>query len=213
MAKIKVKAGEKLDDVNVKAVIKAMGAEAPCSRKEACQMLNITYNSTRLTRIIEEYEAKVAYRRKQRTAMRKVPITTSDKKAIVQGYVGGESLKEITDTSFRSLAVVKKILEEFNLPTHTESRVLIEAEQTSEEYEKGDLVFSAKYSEYCEVIGKAADSEEHGAVYKLYVLGTHCMYAYQPYYELIDLRKAQDELDIVIQSEQGIKARKLPKGV
>jgi len=215
MAKvIKVKAGERLDEASVKEVIKALGAEAPISKKEACAMLNITYNTTRLTNIIKEYEDKIAFRRRQRAAVRKTPVSILDKKNIVQSFVSGVSVNDIVKDSFRSLHIVNKVLVEFNMPARTSlgDRILIEEEQTAEDYGKGDLVYSAKYGEYAEIIKKHSDSEEHGAIYHIYILGKHCMNAYQPYYELIDLRKAQDELDISVTSLSGIPARNLPRG-
>lgn len=214
MAKsIKVKAGEKLDEPNIKAVIKALSDDKPCSKKEACGMLNITYNTTRLNNIIEDYESKIAFRRKQRAAVRKTPITTADKKNIVQSFVSGDAIGEIVKASYRSLRIVQTVLKEFNLPTRVAStdRVLIEEHQTAEDYSKGDLVYSAKYGAYAEIIREHSNTEE-GKVYQIYVLGSQAQNAYQPYYELIDLRAAQDELDINVAAPQGINPRVLPKG-
>ena len=210
---IKVKAGENITETSVRAVIKALGADAPCSKKEACGMLHIAYNTTRLNNIIEDHMSKLAFRRKQRAAVRKTPITDLDRKNIIQSFVAGEGIGEIVQPSFRSLKIVRTILQDFNLPTRVanDARVLIEEAQTAEDYVKGDLVFSAKYGEYAEIIGEYSCTKEEGTVYKIYILGDYCQYAFQPYYELIDLRRAQDELNISISAQAGIKPKTLPK--
>jgi len=53
---IKKKAHEKLDDTNIKRVIAALTNENPITKKEACEMLNISYNTTRLSKIIEGFK-------------------------------------------------------------------------------------------------------------------------------------------------------------
>ena len=52
---IKKKAHEKLDDKNINRVMLALESENPITKKEACGMLNISYNTTRLTKIINNY--------------------------------------------------------------------------------------------------------------------------------------------------------------
>ena len=213
MAKsIKIKVGEKLDEANVRAVIKALKADKPISKKEACNMLNITYNTTRLKNIIEDLEAKIVFRRKQRAAVRKTEVSTMDKQSIVQSFVAGDALGEIVKNSYRSLKVVKDILAAYSLPFRAvaDSRVLIEEEQTSSNYSKGDLVWSAKYNAYAEIVKRLGDNEE-GAVYHIYILGDNGQNAAQPFFELIDLRKAQRELTLNLTSPVGIAARALPK--
>ena len=45
---IKKKSYEKLDDINIKRVIDALESEIPITKKDACEILNISYNTTRL---------------------------------------------------------------------------------------------------------------------------------------------------------------------
>ena len=47
---------EKLTDANIKHVIELLEAEKPITKKEACGILNISYNTTRLNNIIQEYK-------------------------------------------------------------------------------------------------------------------------------------------------------------
>ena len=61
---VKKKDGEKLDDANIERVIGLLNQEKPITKKAACEALNISYNSTRLTRIIDEYHERKERRRK-----------------------------------------------------------------------------------------------------------------------------------------------------
>lgn len=51
--RVKVKEGEKLTPSNIEKVIGLLEIEKPISKKDACELLNISYNTTRLARIIE----------------------------------------------------------------------------------------------------------------------------------------------------------------
>ena len=52
---IKSKAHEKLSFDNIERVIQQLEQDNPITKKEACGMLNIRYNTTRLQRIIEDH--------------------------------------------------------------------------------------------------------------------------------------------------------------
>ena len=58
---IKKKAHEKLDDKNIQRVINALNGENPITKKEACEMLHINYNTPRLSKIIKNYIDEKSY--------------------------------------------------------------------------------------------------------------------------------------------------------
>ena len=58
---IKKKDYENLTKSNIQRVIKLLESEKPITKKEACQMLRITYNTTRLARIIEDHKDQEAF--------------------------------------------------------------------------------------------------------------------------------------------------------
>ena len=58
---IKKKDYENLTKSNIQRVIELLENEKPITKKEACQMLRITYNTTRLARIIEDYKEQEAF--------------------------------------------------------------------------------------------------------------------------------------------------------
>ena len=61
---VKAKSHEKLDDANVQRVIELLGGDEPITKKEACEILNIRYNTTRLQRIIDEHNEVWEYKEK-----------------------------------------------------------------------------------------------------------------------------------------------------
>ena len=54
--RVKKKDYENLTATNIEKVISHLRADSPISKKEACAMLNIAYNTTRLQNIIDDYE-------------------------------------------------------------------------------------------------------------------------------------------------------------
>ena len=56
MRRIKKKESENLSDTNIRKVINLLSGSSPITKKEACGILNIAYNTARLQRIIDEFE-------------------------------------------------------------------------------------------------------------------------------------------------------------
>lgn len=117
-------------------------------------MLNISYNVTRLARIIEEYHEKKAYVKKRKSQLRGRPATKEEIAEIATGYLRGDSLQEISKYTYRSLAFVKSIIEKIGIP----SRVLEDEEWipeylpencVSSSFQVGEVAWSAKYHRPC----------------------------------------------------------------
>lgn len=201
--RIKVQDGENLTDANKDKVIALLEAEKPITKKAACEMLNITYNTTRLNRIIEERKEDIKFRSDMRKKMRNTPIDIATASQIVSGYLSGTSLADLSVETYRSTNVVKNVLTKYNIPIRNTSvdyfhPVLIDDEAIKDDYVKGDLVYSARYD--CPVtVEKGEMTEKHGMVYGLWIHGDKRRYVHQPYYELADLRKIQTELGITMQ--------------
>ena len=66
MRTIRKKGHEKLDDANLQRVLDHLNADQPITKKEACSMLNITYNTTRLNSIMVDFEDTLQHRAKRR---------------------------------------------------------------------------------------------------------------------------------------------------
>ena len=117
-------------------------------------MLNISYNVTRLAKIIEEYYEKKEYVKRRKSQLRGRPATNQEIAEIATGYLRGDSLQEISKYTYRSLAFVKSIIEKIGIP----SRVLEEEEWVPEylpencvssSFQIGEVAWSAKYHRPC----------------------------------------------------------------
>ena len=51
---IKTRKHENLTETNIQHVMELLNADSPITKKEACSILNISYNTTRLNKIIED---------------------------------------------------------------------------------------------------------------------------------------------------------------
>ena len=67
---IKAKSHERLEPANVSKVITLLDGDEGITKKEACEILNIRYNTTRLQRIIDDYNEVWEYKEKRRSQNR-----------------------------------------------------------------------------------------------------------------------------------------------
>lgn len=206
-----------IDESKLKLVIQKLEvAEKPITKKEACSILGITYNTTRLSNLLEEYKQKKETEKKLKSIIRKQKPTEPELKEIIEGYLNGEPYTEISKSTHRSIGQVKRILESFFLPerlpgaNYFNNILLVPDELISSNYTKGDLVFSARYNCLAE-IDKEGFSQNHGNVYRIFLFGKEQQYANQPYYELLDLRELNKRFNLKPLTEQGVQARNLPQ--
>jgi hypothetical protein len=191
--------GEDFSPTKIEEIIQLLEAEKPATKKDACARLGMAYNTARLNKIIEEYKENKAYHEKRRKELRSQPLSTEDKAFIVSSYLEEANLSLISDTTFRSVPVIKRVLEQFNIPLRSSSTNYqnpIYLENVSNEYAKDDLVYSARYDEPAYISKKLTED-----VYRMWLLKTE-QYSMQPYWELGDLRKIQKDLGISIQSKK-----------
>lgn len=153
MARIKKKQHENLSDENLKRVILLLDPKegSPISKKVACEMLNIAYNTTRLNRIIEEFKETQEYRIKRKASLRGKPLSDAEIAEIAAGYLQGDSLAEIAKGLYRPVALVKSAIEKIGIPSrpankkervHTE---LLPDACTAENFVPGEIVWSARH--------------------------------------------------------------------
>lgn len=199
MAKrIRAKEGEDFSKATVLKVISLLEAEKPITKKVACDMLHIAYNTTRLNTIIEnrkEEDKRISTRKKE---LRGTEVTDAEKAYIISAYLMDASIEDIIDTSFRPSVVIARVLREYHVPARQTSKnyesVILPEEGIQEDYEENDLVFSAKYN----TTAKVKSCHENG-VYCIWVYGKYQQWAYQPYWELCSLTKVQKELGVDIE--------------
>ena len=149
MARVKAKQHENLSEINVKRVIELLEAEKPISKKDACQILNITYNTTRLNRIIEEYREGQATQARLRAANRGKPATPSEIQTVIESYLDGQAISDIAKSIFRPTSFVKEVVEKVGVPQRVvgadyTNPGIIPEQCISESFEKGQIVWHAR---------------------------------------------------------------------
>jgi hypothetical protein len=176
MARVKAKQHENLSEINVKRVIELLEAEKPISKKDACQILNITYNTTRLSRIIEEYKESLATQARRRAANRGKPASPGEIQTVIEAHLAGESLSDISKRIFRPTSFVKEVIEKVGVPQKgvgaDYTTVGIIPEQcVRESFEKGQIVWHAR--RHCMAIVREQQhnvSDKTHNYYQVYVI-------------------------------------------
>lgn len=188
--KVKTQEHEKLDAVNLRRVIGLLESDtSPITKKEACRLLNITYNTSRLSRIIEDFKGREEYAKRRKKENRSKPFTQYEIKEIILEYIKGTSKVQIANMLFRSMASIDNILERYSIPRKKADKEygmpeLLPDEVLSESYEEGELAWSAKYNCVVEIRGLLKKDAFHGNIYKVWIFGKHNERGYQPWYEL-----------------------------
>jgi len=203
MRGIRVKDSEDLSPLQLEKVYNLLNSEKPITKKEACDILKISYNTSRLNKILEKYKEEKDYREKRKKEVKNKPLTESDIQYIISSYLEGESISAIADTLFRSSPLVKRTLEKYNIPIRNakatyHSPVFLDDNSISEDYNKGDLVYSARYVEPAIIQKEYIDTDAHGKIYRIWLYKS-MQYAYQPFYELGDLRYIQKKFNVKIE--------------
>ncbi len=192
--KRKVNDEEKLDDSTIERVISLLEPKEgkPITKKDACQILNIAYNTTRLGQIIDKYkEAKV--REAQRRAEKRGTAATPDEiNYIISEYMEGNPIDAISKSTYRSANFVKHILEKYDVPLRSKSYSYFSPELIPEgavrdRFGVGEKVYSARYDSLA-IVEKESQDKKNGWVYRIWLLGEKWkQYAYQPAWELASL--------------------------
>jgi len=185
---IKKKDYERLDDATIARVVQLLEQDKPVTKKVACEILNISYNTGRLDRIIQEYKDKLEFTKKRFAANKGQPFSELDIKELVVDYLNGESITRIADNLYRSTHITKKKIEELNLPERTKDSSywnpeIIPDEAISEYFDVGELVWSARYNAVAEIQSNYNHLVDK-TYYSIWVFGKHNEFAYQPWWEL-----------------------------
>jgi len=195
--RVKVKDSEKLDDNNVKYVTELLESNKPITKKEACGILRISYNTSRLGNIIAGYKERAATEARLRAKNRGKSATDNEIVRAIEEYLNGDSISEIAKFMYRSSSFIKGIIRRFNVPVRSASSnyfspELLPDEVLSEDFKPGELVWSARYNTTAIVDKLVQTQEEHGNIYRIWTLGKNQRYAAQPWYELGKLEHLQN---------------------
>ena len=155
MARVKKKSHEKLTQQNIQHVISLLNPTSSqtkaITKREACSILNISYNTTRLDKIIEDYHEQKEYRSRRVSQNRGRPARPDEVQDIVREYLSGENVSNIAKGLYRSPAFVKSLLEKIGVPqrpTKVEGRkqeYYLPEQCVADSFDDGEIVWSATH--------------------------------------------------------------------
>lgn len=196
MATRKPKDDELLDDAHLERVISLLEPKdpnvKPLTKKDACQILNIAYNTTRLGQLIERHKEKKDRDAKRRAELRGKPLTNDEVAYIIGEYLEGQSVESISKSTHRSRDKIQQALEESAVPVRSTSYdyfrpELIPDGATRERFTVGEVVWSAQYDSAA-VIEKEDRHDLWKWTYRVWLLSDKWkQYAYVPACELASL--------------------------
>ena len=158
MPRIKKKDHEKLTSSNIQHVITLLEGDKPITKKEACAILCISYNTTRLAKIIADHAENIAYKEERKNRNKGKAASDYEIKEAATMYLKGENVTNIAQSLYRSAGFVRAILDRLGVPTKPssiEERVGVAAlpdNCIAEEFEVGELAWSAKYHAIVEIL-------------------------------------------------------------
>lgn len=191
MAKrVKVQAGEDLSPAAITRAIALL--EDKGTKKAACGILGISYNTKRLQTIIDNYTQEAEIDKRLRAKKRGKPVDRDEARSIIYAYLTSGSMEESAKTNFRPVTVVSRILEEYGARLRAPSTnyfdpILLPDKCVSESFEVGEYVWSARWNALAEIKEKRKPTE-----YLVWILGGNAQYSYQPPEELGSLKHLQD---------------------
>jgi hypothetical protein len=193
MARVRDREEERLEDSNIELVIQKLhSTEKPITKKEACAILNISYNTARLEKIIQGYVQKQENRAKRRSEKRGKPATIDEVQDVILSYLKGEVISTLAEQHYRSPGFIKRILEQYSVPIRATSSDYFKPELVPEgaireRFNVGERVYSVRYDSLATI--KSEQPHKYGGfVYLIWLEDDKWQEnAYQPAYELASL--------------------------
>ena len=191
---------ELMTDANIARVIRllepAEEGVKPITKKDACQILGMSYNTTRLATIIQQYKDKQARDKRFRAEKRGKPLTSDELTYIISEYLTGEPIDAISKSIYRSAGFVKQVLENNSVPLRVPGHSyfkpqLIPEGAVRERFKVGEVVYSARYDTLAKINAEKQDPK-HGWIYAVWLRGNWQQSAYQPAYELASLEHLRE---------------------
>lgn len=192
--KRKVQVTEKLTESNIQNVINMLESESPITKKLACEMLGIAYNTTRLSNIISEYKQNKERDAKKRAEKRGKPAQLEEVQYIISEYLSGATLDSINKALYRTNVFIKNVLDTYNVPIRKSSPNYFDPElipegAMQEQFKLGETVYSSRYDSIAVIRSEGQNTKKYGWVYKIYLLKDDLQhFAYQPASELASLQ-------------------------
>jgi len=125
--------------------------EKPITKKDACNILNIAYNTNRLDAIIEGHIEQKAYVKKRKKSLRGRPASNEEIADACERYLTGDNISDISKSLFRSPTFVRNLLETVGVPQRPSgaderlSPHYYPDECMSEDFNEGEIAWSATF--------------------------------------------------------------------
>ena len=191
---------ERMTDSNLSRVIRLLEPEdgkKPITKKEACQMLGMAYNTTRLATILEQFKERQRRTAEQRAKLRGKAVTKDEKIFIIQEYITGSTIDAITKSTYRGVTIIKQVLDEYSVPLRIPGQnyfnpQLIPDGAARDKFEVGEVVWSARYGSLAKIYKEKLDPK-HGHIYHMWLMDDRWrQYCWQPAYELASLQQIRE---------------------
>ena len=192
---------ELMTDANIARVIRLLDpteeGKKPITKKDACAILGMSYNTTRLGTIIEDYKQKQIRTAQRKSQLRGKPATQEEKVYIISEYLNGETVDAISKMTYRSSKFIKDVLEGNSVPIRVPGSSYFNPEMipdgaVRDRFKVGEVVYSSRYDSIARIDAEQK-SEKYGFVYRIWLLSDRWLQsAYQEASELASLEHLRE---------------------
>ena len=192
---------ELMTDANIARVIRLLEpteeGKKPITKKDACAILGMSYNTTRLGTIIEDYKQKQVRTAQRKSQLRGKPATQEEKVYIISEYLNGETVDAISKMTYRSSKFIKDVLEGNSVPIRVPGSSyfdpqLIPDGAVRDRFRVGEVVYSSRYDSIARIDAEQK-SDKYGFIYRIWLLSDKWLQsAYQEASELASLEHLRE---------------------
>jgi len=159
---------ERLDATHIERVIEHL--ENKGTKKDACNILNIAYNTSRLDKLIEKYKTDKERDAAKRAEKRGKPASSAEIAYAIQAYLEGDTIDSISTALFRGATFVNSILDSYGVPRRQSAHSYFRPElvpdaAVRDRFAVGEKVYSMRYDSLASI-----EKELSEGVYRIYLL-------------------------------------------
>jgi hypothetical protein len=185
---------------NISKVIRLLEPEEgvkPITKKDACAILGMSYNTTRLGTIIEDFKKTQARNAERRAALRGKPATREDVVYIISEYLNGETVDAISKMTYRSPTFIKNVLESNAVPIRVPGSTYFKPElvpdgAVRDRFKIGEVVYSTRYDSLARIDTETLTTK-YGYIYRVWLMADRWLQAAnQEAYELASLEHLRE---------------------
>jgi hypothetical protein len=178
MKTVRKRSHEKLDEANIERVLAYLEQDKPITKKEACSMLNISYNTTRLNSIMIDFKETMQFRAVRKAQNRGRKATEYEVKQAIEMYLEEQPISGIAQALYRSTTFVRNLLDRVGVPLKrpttqqgTSERIgYLPDECVSDTFEVDEKVWCARYDLPARIIAGKYNDKHECTVYHVYVI-------------------------------------------